>query len=328
MTDQAWTLSSNINMSSLKKLTKLQNPLAREIVAEYIGTFILVTFAIGSGAQYVLSRQEYSSFLTVNFAGGMGLTLGIYFSGGVSGGSLNPAVTLALCLRGIVPWYKWPFYSVAELAGAFTAAAVQFGIYYDAINHYDSGYRQTTGVNATAGIFATYPQEFVSTTSTFFDQVFGTFLLISCILAITDKRNMLPNLGLLPIALGSIVFAIGTSFGFNCGYAINPARDLGPRIFTAIAGYGTEPFSFRNYNWFWVPIVGPMVGSFLGWVVYYFTIEHHWPPEDEDSLNEDDTTCDLDRVVNEKNPDGYSNNGYSKDGFENGIFSSPASTKM
>ncbi|XP_033750277.1 aquaporin-9-like [Pecten maximus] len=299
-------------MSSLKKLTRLQNPLAREIIAEYIGTFILVTFAIGSGAQYVLSRQEFSSFLTVNFAGGMGLTLGIYFSGGVSGGSLNPAVTLALCLSGRVPWFKWPFYSIAELAGAFTAAAVQFGIYYDAINHFDSGYRQTTGANATAGIFATYPQEFVSTTNTFFDQVFGTFLLISCILAITDKRNMLPHLGLQPLALGSIVFAIGTSFGFNCGYAINPARDLGPRIFTAIAGYGTEPFSYRDYNWFWVPIVGPMVGSFLGWAVYAITIENHWPP-DENNLNEEGVIGDLDRAVSEKNHDGYINHGYHKE---------------
>lgn len=73
-------------------------------------------------------------------------------------------------------------------------------------------------------------------------KVFATFLLISCILAITDSENMMPNKGLVPIALGSIVFAIGTSFGYNCGYAINPARDLGPRIFTAIAGWGIEPF--------------------------------------------------------------------------------------
>ncbi|KAK3108103.1 hypothetical protein FSP39_001229 [Pinctada imbricata] len=239
----------------------------------------------------------------------MGLTLGIYFSGGVSGGSLNPAVTLGLCLNGQIAWHKWPFYTLGEFAGAFIAAAVQYGIYYDAINHYDGGIRQTYGQNATAGIFSTFPNENVTTLTCFFDQVFGTFLLIGSILAITDRRNMLPNTGLLPIALGSIVFAIGTSFALNCGYALNPARDLAPRIFTALAGWGTEPFSYRDYNWFWVPIVGPMAGSFLAYCVYSSLIKYHWPEEHEQMPKIQDQKIEV--TINGTGK-GYNNKGYDK----------------
>lgn len=78
-----------------------------------------------------------------------------------------------------------------------------------------------------------------------FWQVFGTFILCGCILAMTDKRNMMPHRGLLPLAVGAIVFGIGTCWAYNCGYALNPARDLGPRIFTAIAGWGVEPFRWE-----------------------------------------------------------------------------------
>ncbi|XP_048256789.1 aquaporin-9-like [Haliotis rufescens] len=275
-------------MMTLKKKLQIKNELARQIIAEFWGTFILVTFAIASGAQYVLSRQELSSYLSVSFAGGMGLTLGIYWSGGVSGGCLNPAVTMALCLRGVIPWYKWPFYTMANLGGSFLAAAVQYLLYFDALNNYDGGLRSTTGPTATAGIFATYPQPYVSTASCFFDQVFGTFILLGCVLAITDRRNMAPSDGFLPVALGSIMLGMGTCFALNCGYAINPARDLGPRLFTAIAGWGSDPFTFRDYNWFWVPVAGPMVGAVLAWLVYTMFIELHWPDEEKNFI---DSSC-------------------------------------
>ncbi|XP_046547454.1 aquaporin-9-like [Haliotis rubra] len=273
-------------MMNLKKKLQIKNELARQIIAEFWGTFILVTFSIASGAQYVLSGQELSSYLSVSFAGGLGLTLGIYWSGGVSGGCLNPAVTMALCLRGTIPWYKWPFYTVANLGGSFFAAAVQYLLYFDALNHYDGGLRSTTGPTATAGIFATYPQPYVTTASCFFDQVFGTFILLGCVLAITDRRNMAPSDGFLPVALGSIMLGMGTCFALNCGYAINPARDLGPRLFTAVAGWGSEPFTFRGYNWFWVPLVGPMVGAVLAWLVYTMSIELHWPDGDKNTNDE------------------------------------------
>nr|KAG5697347.1 hypothetical protein BaRGS_004073 [Batillaria attramentaria] len=238
---------------------------------------------------------------------------GVYWAGGVSGASLNPSVTLALCLHGVIEWWKYPHYVFSEMLGAFTAAAVQFGVFYDGIRKFDGGVRQTYGPNATAGIFSTFPREEISTLNCFFDQVFGTFILISSILAITDKNNMRPDKGLLPIALGSIVFAIGTCWAFNCGYAINPARDLGPRIFTAIAGWGVEPFSYRDYNWFWVPIAGPLTGAVVSWCLYNLFIQLHWPPTRGEELGRvtgDDITVNGD--LDSKD---------SKGGLENPAFS-------
>ncbi|XP_052099985.1 aquaporin-10-like [Mytilus californianus] len=263
---------------------KLSSRVSREIIAEFIGSFILVTFAIGAGAQLTLSNGQMGNFLSLNIAGGLGLTFGIYFSGGVSGGHLNPAVTLGFCIMGKTAWWKWPLYSIAQLAGSFVAAAVQFGIYHDAINHFDGGIRSTYGNTSTAGIFSTFPQEFVSTTNAFFDQVFATFLflLLGCIHAVADEKNMMPPKGIIPIAMGMIVTAIGTSFAFNCGYAINCARDFGPRLFTVIAGWGLEPISYRNYNWFWVPIVGPLVGSVIASYVYIALIQYHWPRREDE----------------------------------------------
>ncbi|XP_050402336.1 aquaporin-9 isoform X1 [Patella vulgata] len=267
-------------LDKFSKTFRLSNELSKEMLAEFYGTFILVSFAVAASAQYVFT--DLSSYLTVNFANGMGLVLAIYAAGGVSGASLNPAASIALCLHGFIPWYKYPFYTIAEIAGAFAASAVQYGINYDMLNAYDGGNRTTYGPTATAAVFSTFPNPEVSNLNCFFDQVFGTFVLVICIFAILDSRNSMPiDKGLIPLSMGGIVFAIGTCWAGNCGYAINPARDLGPRLFTAVAGWGLEPFSYRNYGWFWIPIVGPMVGATIGYFVYQLCIEIHWTPEPE-----------------------------------------------
>ncbi|KAK6178793.1 hypothetical protein SNE40_011300 [Patella caerulea] len=264
-------------MGMIREKLRIKNQIIKDMLGEFLGTFFLVTFAVAASAQYVLT--DLSSFLTLNFANGMGLVFGIYAAGGVSGASLNPSVSIALCLSGFIPWYKYPFYTVAQIAGAFTAAAVQYGVNYDMLNAYDGGNRTTYGPTATAGIFSTFPNPKVSTLNCFFDQVFGTFILAICILCILDKRNFMPlDKGLIPLSMGGIVFAIGTCWAGNCGYAINPARDLGPRLFTAVAGWGIEPFSYRNWQWFWIPIVGPMCGSTLAYIIYQLFIELHWTP--------------------------------------------------
>ncbi|ESO86679.1 hypothetical protein LOTGIDRAFT_74879, partial [Lottia gigantea] len=255
---------------------RIKNKLAKDVLAEFFGTFVLCSFAIGASCQYVLTRQKLASFLTLNLANGAGLVFGVYTAGGVSGASLNPATTIALCLHGLMDWYKFPFYTIAELAGAFLAAAVQYGVNYDMLNAYDGGNRSTEGPNATAGMFSTFPNPDVSTLNCLFDQIWATCLLIVCVFAVIDKRNFMPiDKGLLPLSLGTIVFGIGSCWAGNCGFPLNPARDLGPRLFTAIAGWGIEPFSHRNYNWFWVPIVGPCIGASLAYFVYMLFIELH-----------------------------------------------------
>lgn len=270
-------------ISNLLDKLRIRNHLAREILAEFIGTWILLIFGDGVVAQTVLSEGNNGSSLSINWAWGMGVVMGIYWAGGISGAHINPAVTVTMAVIGRFPWKKVIFYVIAQFLGAFMAAACVFGVYHDAIENYDGGVRQVYGPNATAGIFATYPQEFLSIGSGFADQVFGTALLLGCILAISDERNSAPTKGMAPFMIGLVVFAIGMTFGFNCGYAINPARDFGPRVFTAMAGYGSDVWKAPNgQHWWWVPILGPLIGGICGAFMYLVFIEmHHEPLEKE-----------------------------------------------
>ena len=162
---------------------------------------------------------------------------------------------------------------------AFVASAVVFATYYDALSAFDSGVRQVQGATATAGIFATYPQPFLSTVGGLIDQIVGTALLLACVLAITDQRNAGPPSWLAAPLIGGLVVAIGVAFGFNAGYAINPARDLGPRLFTAVAGWGPGVFTAGG-GWWWVPIIAPIVGAILGaWLYDALINRHHVAPE-------------------------------------------------
>jgi MIP family channel proteins len=237
--------------------------LKRELYAEFLGTMVLILFGAGVVAQNVLSEGKNGSYIAINIAWGIGVAMGVYVAGGVSGAHLNPAVSVALAFRGALPWKKVLPYSIAQTAGAFAAAAVVFAVYHEAFNAFDGGVRAVSGARATAGIFSTYPSPFLSIFGGFVDQVVGTAILMLVICALGDSRNSAPSANVGPVTTGLLVVAIGMSFGFNCGYAINPARDLGPRLFTFLAGWGSEVFRAGNH-WFWVPIVGPVVGGVAG----------------------------------------------------------------
>jgi glycerol uptake facilitator-like aquaporin len=140
--------------------------------------------------------------------------------------------------------------------------------YSEALRAFDGGVRQVVGPLGTAGIWATYPQPFLSTfPGGFVDQVVGTALLMGVILGITDTRNSPAPNGLAPVVVGLLVVLIGMTFGFNSGYAINPARDFGPRVFTAVAGWGAEVFR-AGHSWWWVPVIAPCVGAVTGGWMY------------------------------------------------------------
>jgi MIP family channel proteins len=249
----------------------------REAAAEFLGTFILIVFGVGVVAQTVLSNGANGSYLAINLGWGLAVMLGVYTAGGVSGAHLNPAVTLALAVRRGFPWSKVVLYIAAQTVGAFVASAVVYLTYQEAFAAFDGGVRQVLGAQGTAGVFATYPQPYLSIAGGFVDQVVGTALLMAAILAITDQRNNATPPWLTPIIVGGLVVAIGVSFGFNAGYAINPARDFGPRLFTALAGWGTEVFSAAS-AWWWVPIVAPCVGAVVGAVTYDVLIANNHPP--------------------------------------------------
>lgn len=257
----------------------MQRPLVRELAAEFLGTLVLIVFGCGSVAQVLLSNHDNGEYLSINLGWAIGVMLGVYVAGGVTGAHLNPAVTLALAVCRRFPWAKLAPYCVAQTAGAFVASAIVYVTYADALQAFDGGVRQVLGPEGTAGIWATYPQPFLnSLTGGLVDQIVGTALLVLCIFAITDTRNRAPVPQLIPPLVGCVVLVIGIAFGFNSGYAINPARDLGPRLFTFLAGWGGEVFR-AGHGWWWVPLVGPAIGGILGGGIYDLLITRQHPPE-------------------------------------------------
>jgi MIP family channel proteins len=249
------------------------------LLAEFFGTFVLIVFGVGVVAQVVLSRSAAGSYLSINLGWGLAVAMGCYVSAGVTGAHLNPAVTFALAVHRRFPWFKVLPYSLAQVAGAMVASAVVFITYREALTMFDGGVRRVLGPQGTAGIWATYPQPFVSVfPGGFIDQVVGTSLLVAVIFGITDRRNSAAPSGLAPVVVGMLVVLIGATFGFNSGYAINPARDFGPRLFTSLAGWGPEVFRAAN-NWWWVPIVAPLVGGVVGGWAYDACVGYHFPRE-------------------------------------------------
>ena len=246
----------------------MSRALLRELLAEFFGTFVLIVFGVGVVAQVLLSRQTAGTYLSINIGWGLAVAMGCYVCAGVTGAHLNPAVTLALAAHRRFPWTRVLPYSIAQTLGAFAASAVVFVTYHEALNAFDGGVRQVAGPQGTAGIWATYPQAFLSAfPGGFIDQIVGTALLVAVIFGITDRRNAAAPPGLVPIVVGLLVTLIGATFGLNAGYAINPARDLGPRLFTLVAGWGTDVFRAGG-GWWWVPILGPLAGGVLGGWLY------------------------------------------------------------
>ncbi|KAG8195691.1 hypothetical protein JTE90_003833 [Oedothorax gibbosus] len=240
---------------------------------------MLMLFGDAAFAQTILEGRHVDDVFAVVWAWGVAVMLGIATCGNVSGGHINPAVTLALATLGKFPWKKVAHYIVAQHLGAFVASAVLYFTYIDALNAYDP-MRTTLGPNSTALIWATYPKPYVSIANCFLDQIVGTGLLMFTALACLDEKNMNFPKWLHPMMLGFMISAVAMCFGANCMAPLNPARDFATRCFTAVAGYGSIVFSHRNY--WWVGLFGPHVGAIIGGWIYYLGIELHWPETKEE----------------------------------------------
>lgn len=156
-------------------------------------------------------------------------------------------------------------------------------MFSDALKHFAGDARTIVGQNATAGIFTSFPAAHISNSGAFVDQVAGTALLLFFVCVVVDPRNNIPKY-LHPLCFGFALIVIGFCYGMNVGYPINPARDFGPRLFAAVAGYGWGVFTYHNY-YFWVPIVAPLIGGPLGALLYHTFIGAH-APDTEDTLRE------------------------------------------
>ncbi|KII91664.1 hypothetical protein PLICRDRAFT_173481 [Plicaturopsis crispa FD-325 SS-3] len=245
----------------------------REYAAEFLGTMVLVIFGTAVDCQVVLSTNTdvassaKGSYLSISFGWACGTALGVWLSAGISGGHINPAVTLALAVWRDFPWRKVPGYIVAQVMGALCGAACVYANYFHAIDIYEGG-RGIRSTPGTAGLFATYSASYLTNQSAFFDEFLGTALLVLVVLAVTDRKNSPPPSGLVPLVLFITVLGIGTALGFQTAYAINPARDFGPRILTAMVGYGKDVFTYRNQYWIWCPILAPILGGQVATLLY------------------------------------------------------------
>ncbi|KAM6899988.1 aquaporin-10b [Xenentodon cancila] len=264
-------------MERLLQKCQIRSQLVRECMAECLGVYVIILFGCGSVAQVTTSQEKNGQYLSINLGFALGVTFGVFVSRGVSGAHLNPAVSLSLCALGRHPWVKLPFYIFFQVLGAFLAAATVGLQYYDAIQKYSGGRLTVTGPTATAGIFSTYPADYLSVWGGVVDQVIGTAALLLCVLALGDQRNTPVPDCLQPILVGGVVLVIGVSMGSNTGYSLNPARDFGPRLFTYIAGWGVDVFKAGG-GWWWIPIVATCAGALLGTLIYEAMIEVHHPP--------------------------------------------------
>lgn len=233
-----------------------------EFLAEIIGSMFIALFGCGVVASVVVGNN--GAPINIHIAWGLAVTFGIYASGKISGAHLNPAATLALAVTGRFQWSKVWYYIVAQMIGFFIGAAIVFAVYYGKWIEVDPNFENT------AGVFATFPAV-PGFLYGFIDQVVGTFILIFLILATGDANNTPAGANLGPIIVGLIIVAIGMSFGFMHGYAINPARDLGPRLFAVLVGFKNNGLTDGSNVWI-VPIVGPIVGGIFGAIVYDVTI--------------------------------------------------------
>ncbi|GGK76994.1 MIP/aquaporin family protein [Mangrovihabitans endophyticus] len=238
--------------------------LAGELAAEFAGTMILILFGVGVVAQ--VAGGGIGDHDSIAWGWGLGVTLGVYVAARISGAHLNPAVTVALAVFKGFPWRKVAPYSLAQFLGAFAAALLVRWNYTEVLHQADPGLTiKTQGVFSTLPGNGTLP---VGEWGAFRDQVIGTAILLFLILALTDAANTPPGSNLAPLIIGLVVVGIGMAWGTDAGYAINPARDFGPRLASFLTGYGGAFRDQTGYLYFWIPIVGPLVGGVVGAGLY------------------------------------------------------------
>ncbi|CAN9104896.1 unnamed protein product [Alternaria alternata] len=250
----------------------------REPFAEFWGTAIMVMLGDGAVAQVLLSAGQttapggngFGQYQSINWGWGLGVMLGLYVAGD-SGAYLNPAITLSNCIYRQLPWRRFPMYFAAQMLGGFVGSGIVYANYISSIDWFEGGKMRTVppAEKATAAIFCTYPQTFLTKTSQFFSEFIASTLLMFVIFALKDpSNNGVPKSDKwFPLCLFFLIFGLGSCFGWQTGYAINIARDFSPRLMSYAVGYGHEVWSAGGY-YFWIPMVAPFLGCAFGGFLY------------------------------------------------------------
>jgi glycerol uptake facilitator protein len=245
-------------MTSANTYIKISRTHLKEFSAELIGTMFILLF--GNGVCAMNSLFNLGGYTNITFGWGLGVFLGIIVSNRISGAHLNPAITIALIVTKRFPIRKAPHYICGQMLGGFIGAALVYYFYQAKFAIIDPT------LSSSAGIFSTFPAVSAFMPS-LMAEVIATAILMFGILAIVEHFTLDKAGFLSPFAVSSLVVAIGMSFGGMHGYAMNPARDFSPRLFTAIMGFANNGLTDGSYIWI-VPVIGPIFGAILGAVLY------------------------------------------------------------
>ncbi|MGO2257965.1 MAG: MIP/aquaporin family protein [Hafnia alvei] len=251
-----------------------------QCIAEFLGTALLIFFGCGCVAALKLAGASFGQW-EISVIWGLGVAMAIYLTAAISGAHLNPAVTIALWLFACFDKRKVVPYIIAQIAGAFCAAALVYGLYHNLFVDFEQANHIVRGSVASldqAGVFSTYPNPHISVGQAFLVETVITAILMCLILALTDDGNGIQRGPLAPLLIGILIAVIGASMGPLTGFALNPARDFGPKIFAYVAGWGEVAFTgARDIPYFLVPIFGPIVGACIGAFGYRSLIGRHLP---------------------------------------------------
>ena len=250
-----------------------------ECLAEFIGTGLLIFFGVGCVAALVLTGAAFGQW-AISIVWGFGVTIAIYCTAGVSGAHINPAVTIALAMFHGFDKAKVVPYIISQMLGAFCSAALVYTLYSNLFTDYEIAnnfVRSSQDALATAGIFSTYPHASLSFFGAFAVEFVITAVLMFAILALGDENNGASRGAMNPLLIGILIAVIGGSLGPLTGFAMNPARDFGPKLFAYFAGWDYALSGARDIPYFIVPILAPIAGACFGGWLYPKAIAAYLP---------------------------------------------------
>ena len=257
----------------------MKKTLVGELISEALAMFIVIAFGDSVAAMYTLyDPSPYKdAYWGVCISWGLAVTISIYVCGAVSGCHGNPAVTLSLAIYRKFSWMKVIPYVCAQIVGAFAGAGIVYALFAPVIDHFNTTGHLTRAAGGAAGVFFTHPGLAITPMHAFSDQIILTGFLIFGIFAITEQYNeMAPGANLGALMIGFLVAIIGSCMGYLEAWAINPARDFGPRLFCFFTGWGASALPSPD-NYWWIPIVAPLIGAIVGGGAYQVLVHPYLP---------------------------------------------------
>ncbi|MGA7813616.1 MIP/aquaporin family protein [Caballeronia sp.] len=264
-------------MSTKERLVSRE--LVGALISEAIAVLIIIAFGDSVACMYILYDPSpyVNAYWGVCMSWGLAVTLAIYVTGSVSGTHANPAVTLAVALFRGFSWKRVLPYWGAQMVGGFLGAVIVYLLFGPVIDHFNLVHQLSRAGGGAAGVFFTHPGLAITPMHAFSDEVVLTAFLLFGIFAITEQFNeMAPQANVGALMIGFLVAILGSSMGYLEAWAMNPARDLGPRVFAYFAGWGSSALPSPN-NYWWIPVVAPLIGGVIGGGAYQLLIHPFLP---------------------------------------------------